>query len=175
MAWRTQTLGEGLFSDVVDVNGMALSGGSGQTAAFVLQMTYIPALILSANELPYLGWLNPTTDSWENAVLGNFGSGNETFVGVGAWNGDMTLGDWGVNTASDTVWAVLNHNSEFAVTPEPSSLALLAAGAVALIGYRLKRRKRRSHAGESSGKDETEGPANLAMPFRWTESVRRAA
>ena len=69
MAWRTQTLGEGLFSDVLDLSGMALSGSSGQTAPFVLKMTYNPGLILSANELPYLGWLNPNTNQWENAVL----------------------------------------------------------------------------------------------------------
>ena len=62
-------------------------------------------------------------------MLGNFGSSNDHFVGVGPWNGDMTLGDWGVNTSNHTVWAVLDHNSEFAVTPEPSTLALLAAGA----------------------------------------------
>ena len=31
----------------------------------------------------------------------------------------MTLGDWGVNTANNTVWAVVNHNSEFAVIPSP--------------------------------------------------------
>ena len=47
--------------------------------------------------------------------------------GLGS-DGDMTLGDWGVNTANDTVWAVVNHNSDFAVVPEPSTLALLAAG-----------------------------------------------
>ena len=47
-------------------------------------------------------------------MLGNFGSNNDHFVGVGPWNGDMTLGDWGVNTSNHTVWAVVNHNSEFA-------------------------------------------------------------
>ena len=37
-----------------------------------------------------------------------------------AWvSGDLTVGDWGVNTVNHTVWAVLNHDSEFAVVPEP--------------------------------------------------------
>jgi hypothetical protein len=146
MAWRTQTLGEGLFSDVVDVSGMALSGGNGRTAPFVLQMTYNPGLILSPNELPYLGWLNPNTGIWENAVLGNYGSSNDTFVGVGAWNGDMILGDWGVNTADDTVWAVVDHNSDFAAVPEPSAIILLGISAICVAGFAW-RRKRKSVAG----------------------------
>ena len=73
-------------------------------------------------------------DEWLPAVEGNFGSTNDTFLGVEAWNGDMTLGDWGVNTANHTVWAVVNHNSDFAVVPEPSTLVLLGAAAVALAG-----------------------------------------
>ena len=41
------------------------------------------------------------------------------------------LGDYGVNTANHTVWAVVNHNSEFAVVPEPGALLfslLVASG-----------------------------------------------
>ena len=59
----------------------------------------------------------------------------------------MTLGDWGVNTANHTVWAVIDHDSDFAVevtpAPEPGTLILLAAGAVALIGHRLRQRRER--------------------------------
>ena len=174
MQWRTQALGEGLFSDVVEVSGMALSGSStGQTAPFVLQMTYNPGLILSANELPYLGWLNPTTNTWENAVLGNYGSSNDTFVGIRAWNGDTTLGDWGVNTTNDTVWAVVDHNSDFAAVPEPSTLALLGVAA-GLMSYGLRRRKK-SLAVESTDQDETDAPAILSFPSYRAESKRRAA
>ncbi len=82
-------------------------------------------------------------DKWELAVLGNFGSNNDHFVGVGSWNDDTTLGDWGVNTSNHTVWAVLDHNSDFAVTPEPSTLTLLAAGAVGLAGFAWRRRRRK--------------------------------
>jgi threonine dehydrogenase-like Zn-dependent dehydrogenase len=54
----------------------------------------------------------------------------------------MTLGDYGVNTANHTVWAVVDHNSDFGVVPEPSTLALLGAGAIGLAGYAWRRRKR---------------------------------
>jgi hypothetical protein len=182
MAWRTQTLGEGLFSDVLDLSGMALSDSSGQTVPFVMQMTYSPGLILSANELPYLGWLNPNTDTWQNAVLGNYASKNDTFVGLGAWNGDMALGDWGVNTSNDTVWAVINHNSDFAVVPESSTIALLGVGAIGMLGYAWRRRKRSLPLAcdlTLCNDDETDsqegGTAILSMPCRWTEAKRRAA
>ena len=142
MAWRTQTTSEGigLVSDVLDLSGMALSGVSGQTSPFVLQMDYDSdpmagnEAVMAADQQIFLMSLDPVTNHWENAVLGNFGRSNDTFAGAGAWNGDMTLGNWGVNTANHTVWAVLDHNSDFAVVPEPASLVLLAAGVGCLVG-----------------------------------------
>jgi hypothetical protein len=151
MAWRTQTQTErtspALISDIVQLSGMAFNGD--QTSPFVLQMTFNPALLpggagneglWAADERIYLGWLNPSDGKWENAVLGNFGSNNDNFVGVGAWNGDMTLGDWGVNTSNDTVWAVVNHNSEYAAVPEPSTLVLLGTCAIWLFGWAWRRK-----------------------------------
>ena len=52
----------------------------------------------------------------------------------------MTLGDWGVNTVNHTVWAVVNHNSEFAA-PEPSTLVLLGIGAVTVLAYAWRKRR----------------------------------
>jgi hypothetical protein len=188
MAWRTQTQAErsspALISDVVDVSGMKLDG-TGQTSPFVLQMDYDPDLLpggavseglWASNQWLYLGWLNPNTDTWQNAVLGNYGSSNDTFVGIGAWNNDTTLGDWGVNTANNTVWAVVNHNSEFAVVPEPSTFILLAV-AISLIGYAWRRRRGRSLPLPSQDErtSQDDGPATLSMPCRWTEAARRAA
>lgn len=52
---------------------------------------------------------------------------------------DPELGAWGVDTESDKVWAVIDHNSSFgAVIPEPSavSLFLIAAG-----GLLVRRRR----------------------------------
>jgi hypothetical protein len=61
---------------------------------------------------------------------------------LAAWQpGDLTLGDWGVNTASNTVWAVVDHNSDFAAVPEPGTLALLGvAWAIGLINYTRRMR-----------------------------------
>ena len=92
---------------------------------------------MAADGLIFLAWLDFGDGQWQNAVQGNIGSNLGGFR-LGAWvRGDMTLGDWGVSTADHTVWAVLDHNSQFAVVPEPSTLALLAAAAMAVVGCRL--------------------------------------
>jgi hypothetical protein len=42
------------------------------------------------------------------------------------------LGSYGVDVAHHTVWAVVDHDGQFAVVPEPSSAALLAMGCLAI-------------------------------------------
>ena len=44
-----------------------------------------------------------------------------------------------LDTVNDTVWAVLNHNSDFAIVPEPSTFALLALGASLFFRRRIVR------------------------------------
>ena len=67
---------------------------------------------------------------------------------------------------------------ELVVTPEPSTLALLAAGALGLLGYGWRRRRaaRRTAkpAAFNQAEPQDEGPAILSMPSRWTEAARRA-
>jgi hypothetical protein len=172
MAWRTRTAAEAnpnqvnaLLSDVVNLTGM-LSGTETQTPAltasgtgvFVLQMSYAQSTlnaiglnesaIATSGELR-LGWND--SGSWKTAVLGNVGAGGGTGIFLGAVAYDPNnpahnvLGAYGVDPSSPTggvVWAVLNHNSEFAVIPEPSTLV---AGGLAMLGLALaglrKRRK----------------------------------
>ena len=133
------------LSDIVQLTGM----GTGETDPFVLQLSYDSSLVQSYHDGMFLAWLSPT-DGWTQAVAGNFGFGTSAVTGAtGSWDsivdpGDLAsyLGSWGVDSASETVWAVLNHNSQFAVlaVPEPSSLLMAGMG---LIGLLLSVRRRR--------------------------------
>ena len=51
------------------------------------------------------------------------------------------MGAYGRDAVTDSVWAVVNHNSEFAVStvPEPGTFALLA-GVAAAAGLAYRRR-----------------------------------
>lgn len=141
-------------------------GDRKQTDPFALQLTYDETLVagnesaLAAAGALQLLWLNTefngvagaqATDLWVNAVLGNFASGTALTNQQLSWssfssansitdaNVGAFLGSWGVNTASNTVWAVLDHNSQFAVVPEPATGGLLAVG-TALLGLRRRRK-----------------------------------
>ncbi len=163
------TPGAGLASDVVDLTGIRASGvgsnhGSHQTDIFVLQMTYNEAEIAKITALPEttaatkkliaLGYLDlgadgtagTVDDRWSLAVNGNFGggnifAGNVPFTDTGSPGLSDDLGRWGVDTGNNVVWAVLNHNSQFAAIPEPTTLGISGFVGAAMLGQR--RRKRR--------------------------------
>ena len=48
-------------------------------------------------------------------------------------------GSWGFDMPNNKAWAVIDHNSEFGVVPEPATLVLLASG----FGGLLLRRRRK--------------------------------
>ena len=141
-----------LASDVLELSGIfTVNGqtrhGSVHTDVYVLEMGYDPAEIAritgltefdaAAAGLMTLGYLDrgpdgllgTDDDRWTLAVAGNFGSANAQFMGDRPWSDlmDTTLGDYGVDTLTHTVWAVLDHNSQFGVAafgvPEPATLA----------------------------------------------------
>lgn len=86
-----------------------------QTDLYVLSMSFNPAGISEKKLASGLFGL-ATRDAeghWVNAVRANFG-GEGSFVQGPHVPGD-TLGTYGVDTATHTAWAVVNHQGEFAV------------------------------------------------------------
>jgi hypothetical protein len=129
-----------LVSDAVDLSGT-------DTNMFVAQMDYDPLAALAdfgLESATMLLWLDPSAGEWVNAVQGNSDGGASAQGIQGAFNflQDFQLGKYGVDTNSHTVWAVLDHNSRFAVgkpfdpavvqwtsaTPQTNGIALALKG-----------------------------------------------
>ncbi len=133
----------------------ALNDSARRSAVLSLEGTGddIFVLQLATSELTaddYLGWYDEDSQLWVNAVLGNSDSGDfagryemswEAFMGghASAAYSDL-LGAWGVDLGTGTVWAVLDHNSDFAAIPEPSTWVFILSGAVGLIWAGRRRR-----------------------------------
>lgn len=168
MAWRTRTLNEsfvaepngnptqppldmandyfGLCSDVLKLEG--LNG-----MPFLLQMSYVTNSTWydesqeSSQGCLLIQWLNPETQLWTDATLGNsLNDPNRLINYQGSWadaGSPMTLGSWGVDTTNNVAWAVLDHNSQFAVVPEPSSVCLIVMAVASSAWLRWRRVRRR--------------------------------
>jgi hypothetical protein len=172
MQWRTRATNEmaptathppvpagaiGMISDIADVTGV--------TGTYVLQMTYDDSMFGGSQagkhsafmgDALYLASMNPTTGYFENATARDVGVGtsvvakyegswSQFIVAGGPGNGksiDSLLGSWGADTSGTTAWAVVNHSSEFGVVPEPGTLGLLAAAALALSAFLWRSRRR---------------------------------
>ena len=146
-SWRVGVPGEGgadyFLSDVFNLSGT-------ESDTYVLQVGYDDSS-LGANETTlaaagniFLAWLD--AGLWVNAVDGNFGGTPNMILAGYNPTTDFALGNWGVDTTANNVWAVLNHNSEFGVagagaTPEPSTFAFAALGLLSLGMTRRRRRR----------------------------------
>jgi len=157
-------------SDTLTLSGINPTGAPGHdgsiiTDTFVLQMSYVTnANVTAAGGGYYIGWwdqaINGNTGLWVNAIAGNsnavlgrdyVGSGEflgsyETYITTGSGNGktlDQQLGAFGYDPTTDTAWAVLDHNSDFEVIPEPGTYAMIFSGFGMLIGFQRIRRHSR--------------------------------
>lgn len=136
--------GSNTISDILDLQGTA-------GAVQIVSMTYDPSLLgIVPPEAAFLGW--QTAGDWANAVLGNIGPAGSSavidasgdFAVLGVQPTAAYLGSWGRDTTTNTVWAVIDHNSQFVAVPEPAMLGMVAtAVAVATIARRGKARSRR--------------------------------
>jgi hypothetical protein len=172
MAWRNRATDEThrnpplvpdfaayICSDVVSVTGF---GGT-----YALEMSYSPdvehaddAAIDALNGHLFLGMLSTTGDQpkWINA-----GTPGDTYstepYSAEPFQGDFAefrtthvdplaqyVGYWGVDIVDHKVWAVLDTQGQFAAVPEPSSIALLAAGSLSVLGLMWRARRNRSAA-----------------------------
>jgi fibronectin-binding autotransporter adhesin len=156
MAWRTRTSAEStgagtpiLMSNVLDLEGVAVVSGL-ERDLFVLQMSYDASAAIAAPTEIYLATLN--AGAWVNATATN--TGNNATVAQMGYIGSFSqfqldnpgalnsyIGAYGVDPVSNKAWAVLNHNSEFAVIPEPATL-VTGGLAVLGLGYTGLRRRR---------------------------------
>jgi T5SS/PEP-CTERM-associated repeat protein/autotransporter-associated beta strand protein len=126
------------LNDAIRLSDVYSLHGTGEDL-FVLQLSMTG---LDADS--YLGWLDTDTGSatynkWVNAVEGNSGGTPTAFArGYNAAT-DFHLGYYGVDVEAGTVWAVLNHNSDFAVVPEPATWGLLTGAGLLILSSRRRK------------------------------------
>ena len=146
-----------LVSDTVSLAGL-------DGIKFVLQVGYDEATLINkfgTEEVAILTWLDLDDSTWKNAIEGNSNhgvSGAENAFGkrfrmsydsylATRGDGAPRLNDFGYDPTANTMWAVLDHNSEFGgsgfdAVPEPSTYALLVLGGA--VAFFISRRKKQN-------------------------------
>lgn len=109
-------------SDVLSLDGL-----SGEV--FVLQLSYdeeLAVALFGAESAVRMGWLDG--GEWVMAAEGPayFGEYGQIYSG-------LDVGSYGIDAANNVIWAVLDHNSDFAVVPEPRAGLLIVLGLLAFL------------------------------------------
>ncbi len=110
--WMANPEPQTLKSDVFSLWGMA-ELGTAETDVYVLSMSFVFDTMVQLGA-GGIGIATYVDGEWVNAVSQNFG-GEKNFV-VGPYvEGVHELGTYGVDPGTQTAWAVLNYNADFAV------------------------------------------------------------
>jgi hypothetical protein len=104
--------GGGAKSDILTLWGLDPYIGSTQPDTYVLSMTSKTA-VTATSRLAVL----TAAGTFTNAVNQNSGGTPAPVTGPWSASGNYPLGTYGVDTTSNTVWAVLNYNGRFAIVP----------------------------------------------------------
>jgi len=136
-----------LVADVVDLTGTSPD-------VILVQMTYDPssipneALSAAAKNIFIVANVGTTAAPvWVPTVDLNTpipqpaafdGVVNAAFIANLAANPGGHLGEWGVDITTHTAFAVVNHNSEISVVPEPAALGLMGLSALGLVARRRR-------------------------------------
>jgi hypothetical protein len=162
-----------LTSDIVQVAGVPTTTSSASVFAYAMEMSYDNGINTSIEpgsintvQGAYLAKAlldgNGNVTQWENAVdfdvipahtdvgadartayNGSLSSFISNYANPGGYSLDQLVGSWGVDTANQESWAIIDSGGgDFAVVPEPSTIALLAVAAGGLLLYGLRRRMR---------------------------------
>ena len=116
-AARTTTI----MSDVLSLWGMESKLGSDQTDTYTLSLTYDPSIV-SPHQGGSFGLVVKDGDRWTLAATKNAtGSVAPRFV-AGPWSDSYDLGTYGVDTSTNTVWAVINKGGDFAAAVDGSAV-----------------------------------------------------
>jgi hypothetical protein len=98
-------------SNVLTLWGMA-DLGSDQTDVYTLSMTYEGMPLSGRSDFGIA--TKDDKGKWVNAVDMNIGSSIKNFV-VGPWKAEYGLGTYGIDIKTNTAWAVIDYNDDFAV------------------------------------------------------------
>ena len=90
--------------------------GSDRTDVYTLSVSFDPRRNAASFGSGTFGLATkgPHGNNWINAVDANKGTFGKRFV-LGPWNPSYDLGTYGVDPATNTAWAVINYNADFAV------------------------------------------------------------